>query len=275
MKAIPRSALLCATFAVLVAAGFLTVALAGSQDAEPSALRPGPESTDVKFYAVALDDETKLADKALRQYLQDEASLQLDYLQLSYEAVLDKLVEVDLPFVARATPYVFVVAEMLGARLEVLATYWSRATETTTYRSYFVVNRREFDSVLGALDVNLGSREPTLADLEFYLRARSDDSRAAKFIYHNRFSTSSFFVPSLFFRSKRVFAMESKQGRLVQIQSEKSGNGSSTNLVKEVASGGGLFAAVWDGTKAKFESGGKHFDEFGDRVLFIPQPGVI
>ena len=37
--------------------------------------------------------------------------------------------------VARVTPYAFVVAEMLGAKVDLIATYRSRATSGTTYRA--------------------------------------------------------------------------------------------------------------------------------------------
>ena len=45
-------------------------------------------------------------------------------------------------YLARITPLAYVAAEMLGAKLNILAVYQSAATNDTTYHSYFVVNKR-------------------------------------------------------------------------------------------------------------------------------------
>ena len=47
-------------------------------------------------------------------------------------------------YLARITPYAYVAAEMLGAKLNILAVYKSAATHSTTYNSYFVVRRDRF-----------------------------------------------------------------------------------------------------------------------------------
>src|SRR6185503_20985701 len=60
-------------------------------------------------------------------------------------AVYSVVVQRDsVPYLARMTPYACVTAEMLGAHFEILATYKSNATGSTTYHSYFVVNRTSF-----------------------------------------------------------------------------------------------------------------------------------
>ncbi len=50
--------------------------------------------------------------------------------------------------------------------------------------------------------------------------------------------------------------------------------GSSSELVRRVARGQTDFAAVWDGTKAKFEPGGKEH-ELGEKVRFIQLPTLL
>ena len=93
-------------------------------------------------------------------------------------------------FLARTTPYVCVASELLGADIEVLGTYLSAATNRTTYHSYFVVSKKQF---------------PAAPDLPaLYNRLRQ---KRARFVYHSPFSTSSFFLPSLYFRAQKLFHM--------------------------------------------------------------------
>ena len=192
---------------------------------------PARAQRTVSFYAVDLDDaEAKRADEKLvrnvnRQLgaidVTDVAGLRDTRLELEllpYEDVIEVLYRNDRskPFLARATPYVYIVAELQGADLEVLATYTRRydseaareaadrqGSDGTTYHSYFVVNKERFDEV-----VRPGSAErddPTLPELMIYLRKLNRDSRP-RFIYHSAFSTSSYFRPALFFREQRVFS---------------------------------------------------------------------
>src|SRR5262245_8311147 len=143
-------------------------------------------SQNVAFVTVALDRETQEADKALQLYLEDATSLQFDPIPMEYGAAIKRLASWkrgEQTYVARMTPYAYVAAEMLGANFEILATYNSKATGANTYHSYFVVNRK-----------NLSSPNPGLSDLLNFLR-----SKQASFIYHDRFSTSSYFLPALFF----------------------------------------------------------------------------
>jgi ABC-type phosphate/phosphonate transport system substrate-binding protein len=232
--------------------------------AAPSAGAAGDD--DVVFYGVALDDETRRADETLQLYLgQKIPGLNFALEDLDYEEVVEELRKSDRPYLARTTPYVYVVAEMLGADLEVLATYKSKATGHTTYHSYFVVNRREFEE---------HGLQPNLLGLVAYLEVQAATRTPATFVYHSRFSTSSYFLPSLFLRGQRIYATEEEAGNLIRIRSEPRGK-SSTDLVKSVAEEEGVFAAVWDGTKAKFEVGGRHEAEYGDAVAFIQLPTAI
>ena len=86
-------------------------------------------------------------------------------------------------YFVRMTPYAFVAAEMLGARLEVLATYESVATGTTTYRSCFVVNAKKFQGFPATMD-----------GIHDYLRRLP---KPARFVYHDKFSASSYLLQLL------------------------------------------------------------------------------
>ena len=212
-------------------------------------------SQNVAFVTVDLDQDTLAADNKLQRYLEDKTQLKFDPVRMEYKAAIQRLAgwkRGSQPYVARMTPYAYVAAEMLGASFEILATYNSKATSVTTYHSYFVVNRKNVS-------------RPTLTDLLEFLR-----SKQASFIYHDRFSTSSYFLPSLFFRDRRVFmtseVTDSNEG-IIPILVSKVDSKSSSVLVEQVARGSADLAAVWDGTKLKFENTPE-----GDQVHFIQLP---
>lgn len=229
---------------------------------------PATAKIKIDLFSVATSKEATVPDTVLTEYLGRKVQeLEIEYKPTDYSGVIDKLVKAgEKSYLARTTPYVFVVAEMLGAKMQVLAVYKSDATKTTTYNTYFVVNRKDF------LHLN---HSPTLNDLADFLKRKSIGSNPTKFIFHNKFSTSSYFLPSLFFRDQGIYSMKESLGsELVRIESEQSGN-SSTELVKSVGDSEGVFAAVWDGTKAKFELGGKHYQEYGSKVHFIKLPTTL
>ena len=93
---------------------------------------------NVAFVTVALDPETRKADDALAQYLQSKTALQFDPMPMDTRRrsggsqAGSKAINL---YVARLTRYVYIAAEMLGANVEILGTYNSRATAATTYRS--------------------------------------------------------------------------------------------------------------------------------------------
>jgi hypothetical protein len=145
---------------------------------------------------------------------------------------------------------------MLGARLDGLATYVSTATGGTTYHAYFVVNRERF------------TRTPELASVVDHLRTLG---RPASFIYHSKFSTSSYFVPALFFRSHGIYNMPEATQYHTAIHSQEYGS-SSADLVRAVAENRFDIAAVWDGTKTRFEEIDSLRQRYGSRVHFIRLP---
>ncbi len=226
-------------------------------------LAAAPEATaqePVTFIEVAMDEETRRADEKLRRFLGREADLVfVSERPLEYGAVINRLANWNLEkghFLARTTPYAFVAAEMLGADLEILATYVSSATGNTTYHSYFVVNRERFPYA------------PELTSVVEYLRSLD---RPATFVYHNKFSTSSYFLPSLYFRDHGIFNMSGPTEFHTAIHSKKYSD-SSSDLIRAVAEGRFDLAAVWDGTKAKFETTDSLFERYGSKVYFIQLP---
>ncbi|HEX9668328.1 MAG TPA: PhnD/SsuA/transferrin family substrate-binding protein [Thermoanaerobaculia bacterium] len=243
------------------------------------AASPAAAQTSVKFVSIDQDDQkTADADEILRALLERKLGEPLNADPLDYAMAIKNLSDSsarmrETPYLARVTPYVYIAAEMLGADFEIVGTYISKATvsETnpgTTYHSYFVVNREALDSSL-----ELRGKQPDLDDLLEFVRNRAAQASPARFVYHSRFSTSSFFLPALFFRRNSIFDMSESTPGLTAIQSEEIGGNSSSRLVEEVADGGAQLAAVWDGTMVKFLSGeDAEQRQRGEKVYFIPLP---
>jgi ABC-type phosphate/phosphonate transport system substrate-binding protein len=219
----------------------------------------------VAFVGVALDQETRDADRLLQDYLQRSSNISFAPEELEYSQVIERLSNWTPDqglFVARTTPYVQVVAEMLGADMEVLATYVSEATGRTTYHSYFVMRKERLPS------------NPTPADVVAFIAAQPE---RARFIYHSLFSTSSFFVPSLHFRANGVFHMPESTESLVAIDARLIDENSSSALVRAVARGEADVAAVWDGTRARFVEGGTNPSDvaLGRGLAMVRLPSTI
>jgi ABC-type phosphate/phosphonate transport system substrate-binding protein len=198
---------------------------------------------------VPLSQEYRNADRELAKQLGGALGIELKHDDRfnTYGDLIERLATTTDPYLARMTPYAFVATEMLGARLEVLATYESVATRTTTYRSYFVVNRQNFQQFPQTLD---GIYE--------YLKGLP---RPARFIYHDKFSTSSYLLPALWFRSHRIFATEQPASSVLRVEATRATT-SSSESVEKVAGNQADIAAVWDGTKLKYAD--------NPAVLFIP-----
>ncbi len=216
------------------------------------------------FIGVALDRETRDADRRLHDYLYRTAGVSFAPENLEYGRVVDRLIgwrPSEGPFLARTTPFVYVAAEMLGAELELLATYVSEKTGSRIYHSYLVVRRADFPE------------EPTPEEV---IRFLAGSGRRPRFVYHNRFSTSSFFLPSLFLRSHHVYHMEQSTESLIAIGSRRIEENSSSRLVELVARGDAEIAAVWDGTVAAFApEGAPGWQEFGRHVHFVRLPTAL
>jgi len=218
--------------------------------------------SSLAFSAVAIDAETRLADDRLRRYLEETTGITLVAEEAAeYSHVIDYLATRrpgDGSYVARVTPYALVAAELLGANVQVLGTYVSQATDRTTYQSYFVVARSRF------------AEPPELPDLVRMLR---DAKSTMRFGYHSEFSTSSYFLPALFFRQNDIFDMATASEEAIAIRARQVPGGSS-DLVRAVAAGELDLAAVWSGTVASFQQT-PALAAIAARVYFIPLPEML
>lgn len=216
----------------------------------------GQDEDAIPFISVAPDEDYESADATLADYLQRATKITFSRTKpADYHKAIEEVVrrrDINSPYVARLTPYACVVAELQGAKFEILATYSSRATKSQEnpkpaliYHSYFVVNASRPGSTFSA--------SPGLREIDEFLR-----TGPRVFLFHDKFSTSSYFIPLNHFRGQRVFQLEKGQprGRLtpVEAQPAESGKGSSDS-VRDVLDGKADIAAVWDGTKKKFETG--------------------
>ena len=198
--------------------------------------------------------------------------------QLSYETVINALLDDARPdkplartggVVARVTPYAFVVAEMRGAKVELLAACLSRSTGTTITNAFMVVPQSAFPGLL----------PPTLEQVLDHLKALSETERPARFIYHNKYSTSSYFLPSLFFRARRVFGLNPRSANapgVTTIGVERNDSSSSSDLIRAVATQAGereTIASVWNGPRSGFaDAASRYYAEYGKKVRFVQLP---
>jgi ABC-type phosphate/phosphonate transport system substrate-binding protein len=210
-------------------------------------LVPGGARAQARFITVDQGPDELAADVVLAEEL--GRTLVAQPKTEGYKAVIDDLVADNASegTVARVTPYAFVVAEMLGAKLDLIATCRSRASGTTTYGAYLVVRRSDVPAPAHTAAL-------TPAQVKEFLQARSASGQPAKFVYHDRFSTSSYFLPSLYFRRQRVFAgkPDATEKDISAIRVERLEDRSSSDLVVAVAEGSADVASVWDGTRSKF-----------------------
>jgi ABC-type phosphate/phosphonate transport system substrate-binding protein len=240
---------------VLVAAWCLTVGVGARSD------------PPIPFAGFPIDDDTIVADRLLATYLAQSLGRRFDYSNryATYGDLVQELTIRRDAYVARMTPYSFIAARMLGAEFEVLATYESATTHQTTYHSYFVVNAERF-----------ANRDRTLEGLKDFIRQRSGGSKPARFVFHDEFSTSGYFVPALWLRNNHVFATDRTTDRVARIEAPPATRTSSTEVAAKVAVGEADFAAVWDGTKAKFTGGDADLTaRFGKNLVFIPLPNLL
>jgi len=221
-----------------------------------------------RFITVTQSPEELAADRALADRLGTALVPRPD--RDEYKVVIEDLVadRGSEGIVARVTPYAFVVAEMLGAKMDLIATFRSRASGTTTYGAYLVVRRSDFPQ---------GSA-PTLSDVMDYLQRRSANASPARFVYHDRFSTSSYFFPSLYFRGQKVFAQTGDQAKdSTAISVERLPvKESSSELVDAVADSRADVASVWDGARAKFAPArDPQHAAVAEKVWFVRFPGNL
>jgi ABC-type phosphate/phosphonate transport system substrate-binding protein len=254
-----------ALFLAVLSSGCARLVVSATETAASS----NPNS--IAFLSIVADRDTAVADARLKRFLEravaEDSTVtgqrppRFDQRAMSYGDLIRALAEPEpgRGYVGRITPYAYVAAEMLGAKLSILAVYRSTATTKTTYRSYFVARRDSFVKRLGKASPG----EPSLNDVVAYLK--SFEPAPARFVYHDRFSTSSYFMPSLYFKSHDVVAAnQSLNPRVTPIVVDRVASSSTSDLVREVKGGRADLAAVWDGTKRGFER--------DQELLFIPIP---
>lgn len=217
------------------------------------------------------DDDDDINDRRLRDYLQKSTHISFNPAsEKEYSRAINAVAarEEGRPYVARLTPYAFVAAEILGARFEPLATYVRKNTrDVVTYRSYFVVRKADFPG-----------DAPTLEAIAAYVKAGN-----RRFVYHDEFSTSSYFIPSLWLRQQEVYhyqpgsAKSDRRRRIHPLSVVPLEPGSSSSDIiravlgkLEVKTAQGTtqtvhadIGAVWDGTVAGNAEAGKD-------VWFVP-----
>jgi ABC-type phosphate/phosphonate transport system substrate-binding protein len=239
------------------------------------------QTSPARFLTVDQDAKEFRADEILAQRLGKQLIGSPE--QLSYEAVINALLDDarhdNKPLartggiVARVTPYAFVVAELRGAKVELLAACNSRTTGRTVINAFMVVPESPFNGA-----------NPTLEQVLDHLKMLSDTERPARFIYHNKYSTSSYFLPSLLFRTRRVFGSgsgdhTSNPEGVTSIAVERNASPNSADLIRAVATqpgGGETIASVWTGSKSAFEDPTSKSDmELAKKVRFVPIPADL
>ncbi|HET7436972.1 MAG TPA: PhnD/SsuA/transferrin family substrate-binding protein [Thermoanaerobaculia bacterium] len=202
------------------------------------------------------------ADEKLREYFATKGIILRAALPNNYFLVIDQVLRAQRsnppkPVVARMTPFAFVAAELQGAHLEKLAAYRSGATNELTYHAYFAV-RGQYRHKDGRLITF--SKQPTLREIDEFL---TNSAARPKFGYHDKFSTSSYFLPWLHFRRENFYDIPEATKFLKAIAFVKVSDDSDdllSALAKGRSSDGSValeqpdIVAVWDGTKKEFES---------------------
>ena len=246
------------------------------------------EGRSISFLSIVQDDDAAAADMRLKRFLElavangskDQRVVRFGQEKMSYSEVIRKFAEREerepgKAYLARITPYAYVAAEMLGADLQILGIYRSAATGQTTYKSYFVVRK---DTLKQYSDWKPDGGPATLAHVKTYLSKRAKQA-PARFVYHDRFSTSSYFLPSLYFKSNNILAVDnSSNPNVIPIKVARAATTSSSDLVVQVWRGDVELAAVWDGTRDKFERPDADHPErnqVSQEVVFIPNPTSV
>jgi len=259
----------------MVIGRFAFVVVAASVGMEMLSVRGAQAQTTARFVTVDQGPDELKADEALAHRLGRQLIGSPE--QLSYEAVINALLDDtrgDKPLartggvVARVTPYAFVVAEMRGAKVELLAACRSRSTGKTVTNAFMVVPQSSFADPI----------PPTLEQVLAHLKKLSEAERPARFIYHNKYSTSSYFVPSLLFRARRVFGLGdrgSNPAGVTIIAVDRNASPSSSDLIQAVADQTGgreTIASVWNGPMSGFtDPAGKYYQN-GKKVWFVQLP---
>lgn len=220
------------------------------------------QRTPIQFLSVASDTNTKLADQKLLEYIRHKVPVTFEKQEMGYESSIKTLVgwdpEKQGPLLARVTPYAFVVAEMLGANMEIVGTYLNKQSNSVTSGSYFVVHKDfgyEKTEALKEFSRHLDNPDAQEKDFLDILKLRPTPAR---FVYHSKFSTSSHFFPSLYFKRQNIFSLftqpKGKQKYITIHSLEPDGVAASSDLIPIIKNKQADFAAIREGVKNKFDT---------------------
>ena len=216
----------------------------------------------IQFLSVAPDAETRKADQKLLDFLHNKALVTFEKQEASYESAIQTLVgwdpEKQGPLLARITPYAFVSAEMLGADMEIIGTYINKKSNSVTGGSYFVVHKDfgyEQTNALKEFTRHLENPKTQSKDFVQILKKRN---LPARFVYPSKFSSSSYFLPSLFFKRRSIFSLstESKNHqKFIPIHSlAPDGISAPDELIPIIKNKQADFAAVRESVKNRFDT---------------------
>jgi len=220
------------------------------------------QRTSIQFLSVAPDADTKRADQKLLEYLRQKVPVTFEKQEMGYESAIKTLVDWNSekrgPLLTRVTPYAFVVAEMLGANMEIMGMYLNKNSNSVTSDSYFVVHKDfgyEKTESLEDFARHLGNQEAQTKDFIKILKQRETPAR---FVYHSKFSTSSHFLPSLYFKKQGIFSLftqpKGKQKFITIHTLAPDGVAASSDLIPIIKGGQADFAAVRENVKNKFDT---------------------
>ena len=154
----------------------------GCSQTKVSAAAPAPAQApnQINFLSIVVDQDTAQADTRLKRFLEKAVAegaaagsgrrtVRFQQQTMPYGDVIRSFAEADpgRGYLARITPYAYVAAEMLGAKLNILAVYQSAATQQTTYHSYFVVHKDTFRAATNGKSES----DASLEDVALYLKS--------------------------------------------------------------------------------------------------------
>ena len=220
------------------------------------------QRTPIQFLSVAPDADTKLADQKLLEYLRHKVPVTFEKQEMGYESSIQTLVDWDPekqgPLLARVTPYAFVVAEMLGANMEIVGTYLNKSSNRVTNDSYFVVHKDFGYEKAEAIEDFTRHIDNPEAQTKDFIEILKQRETPARFVYHSKFSTSSHFLPSLYFKKRGIFSLftqpKGKQKFITIHSLAPDGIASSSELISIIKGRQADFAAVRGSVKSKFEN---------------------
>jgi hypothetical protein len=220
------------------------------------------DRTSLQFLSVASDTDTKQADQKLLDYLRHKVPVTFEKQEMSYESAINTLVDWDPekqgPLLARVTPYAFVVAEMLGADMEIVGTYLNKKSNSVTNDSYFVVHKEFGYEKTEALKDFARHLDNQKAQIKDFIKILKQRETPARFVYHNKFSTSSHFLPSLYFKKRGIFSLftqpKGKQKFITIHSLAPDGIATPSELIPIIKSRQADFAAIRESVKNRFDT---------------------